>query len=202
MKNMLLVLLVCVCVSDVAAQDCEIPATYLNQVTVTEGDLWIGFASDKTTYALTDTAHFYLVVKNIGTEQYYVNWLVDPPNAIHVLPLGCTEVGSSGCTICDRIYSWPWILYYYSSGVNLAPGECRVFLGGYEAVWPISKFEPIPAPGDYTIVGGLYKPSVVSDDPCGELIAPTTGALLTVTLVNTVSAEPESWGVIKSLFDE
>jgi hypothetical protein len=62
-----------------AADPCDIPPGFTNQVLVLESDtLSVGFATERQVYSPLDTVNFYLVVKNIGLHEFYINWGIDP----------------------------------------------------------------------------------------------------------------------------
>jgi len=181
------------------AQDCAIPPSYANQASVvTPNDLWVGFATDKYAYTLTDTVRFYLIVKNNGTEVFYINWHIDPQDGIFVLPAGCTEPYQPGCfSWDDQIFTWPWIIYGYSDGTRLNPGECRIWKSAY---WSISTYRDAPPPGQYNVLGGMLKGPYASGTPYGQFVVPDGGVLLQIVIESEVGAENETWGSIKALF--
>ena len=187
--------------SGAMAQDCTIPPSYANQASVvTPNDLWVGFATDRHVYALNDTVRFYLVVKNNGTATFYINWHIDPQDGIFVLPAGCTDLYQPGCfSWDDQIFSWPWIIYAYSDGTLLNPGECRVWKSAF---WSISTYRGnVPSPGTYNVLGGMYKPPYASGTPYGQFVVPDGGVLLQIRIESEISVDSATWGSIKALFE-
>lgn len=184
------------------AQDCSIPPAYLNQASVvTSNNLWVGFATDKHNYMLGDTARFYLVVKNIGTETFDIWWGTDPMDGVFVLPEGCTDINQPGCIPEEDypVFSWPWVIYMYSDGTTLLPGQCRVW---HDAYWPIATWQGGAEPGTYSVLGGMYKPPYFSIHPHGEFVVPPGGVLLSLTILDPTATRSATWGAIKGFYRE
>jgi hypothetical protein len=181
-----------------AVNACDIPLNFTNQVTIVESDMWIGFATDKHDYSFSDTVQFYLVVKNIGTELFYINWGIDPQDGLFVLPLGCTSVQQVGCFDHAAFY-YPGILYYYSAGTTLNPGECRI----WTEMWDIDRSQT-PESGTYTILGGMFEATPATEE-LGQFVVPVGGAQLTVTIGGVATGVRDethsTWGMIKALYE-
>lgn len=156
----------------------------------------IGFATDLEVYPPFGYAQFYLVIENTGTETFYLNWGIDPQNGFFVLPDTCTSVNQPGCYDV-KLYYYPTILYYYSDGTTLEPGECRV----WTETWDILNWGGAPPPlGDYTVLGGMFEPDVTPPYGVGEFVLPVGGAPLTITIDWAIPVDEKTWGQVKTLY--
>jgi hypothetical protein len=182
--------------SAAAGQTCDIPESYANQVVVVESDtLVVGFATDKHVYSPSDTASFYLVVTNAGSDEFFINWSMDPQNAVFVHPTTCDSVYRPDC-YASSIFYYPTFIYFMSSGTRLQPGECRV----WEVSWDIDDWdEEPPADGIYNVFGGMFRPfyDIAPDE---GFQVPRGGARLTIQIDSAVPVELGSWGRIKALY--
>jgi len=180
-----------------AAQTCDIPEGFTNQVVVVESDtLVVGFATDRQVYSHADTVNFYLVVQNTGSDECYINWSIDPQNAVFVLPTSCDSVYTPDCYTSASVFFYPQAVYFYSSGTTLQPGECRVWQNSWEiATWG----DGPPADGIYNVFGGMFYP-IYGIFPDEGFRVPRGGAALTIEIDSTVPVEEGSWGRIKVLY--
>ena len=181
-----------------SADTCDIPPQFVNKVTVVLDTLSVGFATNKELYSPTETVEFYLVVKNIGTQTFHLNWGVDPQDGFFVLPDTCPLVDWPGC-LDDPVFYFPQVIYFYSPGTTLAPGECRVWTES----WDIPKENPVPPPdGIYNAFGGMCKVSF-TNRITAEYVVPADGAMLNLTIDSTVTGIPDhtgTWGRVKALY--
>jgi hypothetical protein len=179
------------------AQTCDIPEGYTNQVIVVESDtLVVGFATDKEVYSNLDTVNFYLVVQNVGSDECFINWSMDPQNAVFVLPTSCDSVYAPDCYTGASVFYYPTIIYFMSSGTRLQPGECRV----WENTWDIDVWdEGAPPDAIYNVFGGMFHP-IYGMFPDEGFRVPRGGARLTITIDSTVPVEQGSWGRIKAMY--
>lgn len=180
------------CSSSTGCTECDLPSGYTNYATATEGDITVTFASDKTSYNVGETVHFYLIVKNNGASQWYLNWGVDPQDGIFALPPPCTSIAPIATCFDNAVFVHPGIVYYYSAGTTLDPGYCRV----WQRDWDTNVF-PADA-GTYNVLGGLFETSL--DANVGAFVVPSGGLLLNVTIESGVAAEARSWGAVKTLY--
>jgi len=180
------------CSSSTGCTECNMPSTYTNVAVVTEGDITVTFASDKASYNTGETVQFYLIVKNDGASQWYLNWLIDPQDGIFVMPPTCTSIEPVADCFENAVFVHPGIIYFYSAGTTLDPGKCRV----WERQWDTNLFPT--APGMYHVLGGMFEQTL--DATVGHFVMPTGGALLNVTIEGAVGAESASWGAVKTVY--
>ena len=177
-----------------AAGPCDVPITYTNVVTVQESDMLVSFAADKDVYGPFETVQFYLVVKNVGTETFYMNWDIDPQNGVFVLPDECDSVNQPGCYTAAAFY-YPTVLYYYSAGTTLNPGECRIWTNS----WDIGTWGGGPPPvGNYNVLGGMFQADPLA--PPGEFVLPVGGAVLNVAIDYAIPVSHSTWGHVKTMY--
>jgi hypothetical protein len=139
-------------------------------------------------------AEFYLVVENIGTETFSMNWGIDPQNGFFVMPDTCTSINQPGCYTA-ALYYYPTTIYFYSDGTTLEPGECRV----WTETWDILNWGGGPPPlGNYNVLGGMFQADPYS--PPGEFVLPVGGAPLTITIDWAIPANEATWGQVKTLY--
>jgi len=183
--------------SSAMAQTCDVPEEYENQVVVVESDtLVVGFATDKEVYSQLHTVYFYLVVQNIGSDECYMNWSIDPQNAVFVLPTDCDSVYKPDCYVSASVFFYPDYVYFASSGTTLQPGECRI----WENEWDIDVWGEGPPPdGIYKVFGGMFHP-IYEMFPDEGFRVPRGGARLTIEIDSTVPVERGTWGRIKSMY--
>jgi len=194
MKKLLLIFVILVWAVPAAAGPCDIPIGYANVVVVEEADMLISFATDKDIYGPYETALFYLVVENIGTETFYMNWNIDPQDGVFVLPDSCTSVNQTGCYAAAAFYH-PTILYYYSAGTTLEPGECRI----WTRTWDIGTWGGGPPPvGNYRVLGGMFEADPVT--PPGNFVLPAGGATLSIAIDYAIPTNASTWGQVKSMY--
>jgi hypothetical protein len=179
------------------AQTCDIPDGYANQVLVVESDtLLVGFATDQEVYSPFDTVNFYLVVQNIGSNEFYINWNIDPQNGIFVLPTSCDSVYTPDCYVSAAAFFFPEAVYFMSAGTRLQPGECRV----WQNSWDIATWGDGPPPdGTYNVFGGMFHP-IYDIFPDEGFRVPRGGARLTIQIDSTIPVERGSWGQVKAMY--
>jgi hypothetical protein len=194
MKHLLTLFFILVSSTAFAQDPCDIPDTYTNQVTVVENDLRVGFATDKASYIPSEVVQFYLVVENVGSQTFSINWGIDPQDGVFVLPTSCTALAYPGCFVDEAVYYQPTVIYYYSAGTTLEPGECRI----WTHVWDPAVYGAHPA-GTYNVLGGMYEAMPLS--PPGAFRVPTGGVLLSLTIESAIPTKNRTWGEIKVLYD-
>lgn len=194
MKLLIVVLILSMLAAPAVAGPCDVPAQYANVVTVEESNMSISFATDKALYGPLETVQFYLVVENIGTETFYMNWSIDPQNGIFVLPNSCLSVNQAGCYDAAAFY-YPTIIYFFSAGTTLEPGECRVWTNS----WDIANWGGGPPPiGTYNVFGGMFQADV--DTPPGNFVLPAEGVMLNLVIDYAIPANDGTWGQVKTLY--
>ena len=175
--------------SGVMAQ-CELPANFSNFDVVYEGDLRVTFATDKPLYVPGETVQFYFIVENVGSTTFSINWGIDPQDGIFVMPLSCTSLNQACYE--DAVFYHPGIVYFYSSGTTLDPGECRIWARSWDT-------NQIPAaPGTYNVLAGMCQPTY--DANVVFFHVPTTGILLNLTIDGAVPTDGDTWGKVKALY--
>ncbi len=173
-----------------AMAQCELPTGFANSAVVNEGDLNVTFATDKVVYAAGETVQFYFIVENVGASTFSINWNIDPQDAIFVMPLSCTSLNQT--CYDNAVFIHPPIVYFYSAGTTLAPGECRIWARAWDtAVIPA-------AAGTYNVLGGMFEPTF--DPAIGIFHVPSAGILLNLTIEGTVPVEGGTWGKIKAIY--
>jgi len=185
------VLLLVLLASHAMAQ-CELPAEFSNFAVVTEGDLEVTLATDRLTYTPGDIVSFYLIVHNLGTSVFSINWGIDPQDGIFVMPDTCTAVDQGDC-FDNNVFYHPQVVYFYSPGTTLDPGECRI----WEREWDTGTQSPDD--GTYNVLGGMIEPCFCPT--IGAFHVPTSGVLLQLTIGGTVPADETTWGGIKALYE-
>ncbi|MDI6809053.1 MAG: hypothetical protein QME66_08755 [Candidatus Eisenbacteria bacterium] len=175
-----------------AVAQCELPAGFSNSAVVTEGDLEVTFATDRLTYAPGDIVSFCLIVHNLGTSVFSINWGIDPQDGIFVMPDTCTAVDQGRC-FGGNVFHHPGIVYFYSAGTTLGPGECRA----WERTWDtgIQSAEY----GTYNVLGGMFEACFCQT--VGTFHVLTGGVLLRRIIEGSVSAGESTWGKIKALYE-
>jgi len=172
---------------------CSVPPGYMNNTSRTEGDLKFTFAMDEFVYSESDTIRFHYIVENIGQDTFYVNWGIDPMYAFFIYPDSCFTLDQPGC-FDEAIYYYPQIVYYYSEGIHLLPGECKVF----SESWDQSKNTDVtPGPGSYRVFGGLWKPDPGPSWPGSFQLQ--SELALEIVIEDPIETDVQSWGRIKSL---
>lgn len=195
MKKLLAVITGIFLAAPAVAGPCDVPVTYANVAVVEEAGMLISFATDKDVYGPFETVQFYLVVKNIGTETFYMNWSIDPQNGIFVLPNQCNSVNQPGCYASAEFYH-PTVLYYYSAGTTLEPGACRVWTNS----WNVATWGGGPPPvGSYNVLGGMFQADPVT--PPGQFVLPTGGVKVTIAIDYAIPVGYGTWGHVKSMYN-
>jgi len=179
----------------VSAQPCDVPAGYANVAYVQEGDIRVGFATDKLTYKPGEPIHYYLVVQNLGAAQWSVNWGVDPQNVFFVTEDSYNSIDDPGFWD-NAAYIYPSVIYYFSVGTTLDPGQCRIW--DETTLYPIEY--PTPANGQYHVFGGMASVTF-TDVATIAWEMPSTGIMLTINVDSSVAAEETTWGRIKALYE-
>ena len=169
---------------------CDLPTGFTNFDVAYENDLKITFATDKMSYATGETVQFYFIVQNLGTSIFSINWGSDPQDGIFVLPVSCTSLTQT--CFENSPFHHPEIVYYFSGGTTLDPGECRI----WERSWDTSIYPATPA--TYNVLGGMWQP--MYDDNVGLFHVPTTPILLTIAIDSSIPTEKSTWGQIKELY--
>jgi hypothetical protein len=187
-------LFLAVVVQTASAQDCDLPANYTNRVTVMEGDMRVAYATDRSLYAPTEVVSFYLVVQNLGTTPFYVNWGIDPQDGHFILrpPFESLEECCTTNELLEQNALWyhPDFVYFYSQGTTLSPGQCRVWQRSIDLDWVT------PVPETYTVLGGMFHSQLFY----GDFVVPTGGARLHITIDNPIPTEDTTWGRVKALY--
>ncbi len=180
-----------------AADTCDIPDGYANRVLVVESDtLLVGFATEREVYSPLETVNFYLVVQNTGSAECFINWSIDPQNAIFVLPTSCDSVYTPDCYTSASVFFYPEAVYFYSDGTRLQPGECRVWQNSWDIdVWG----DGPPADGTYNVFGGMFHP-IYDIFPDEGFRVPRGGARLTIQIDSSVPVVEKSWGEMKAFY--
>jgi hypothetical protein len=193
MRSFVLVLMMVVSSPVAAAHVCDIPPDITNYVYVVESDtLLVGFGTDRYVYSPFDTLYSYLVVQNLGSEQFYANWGCDPQTRIRVLGGVCDSLAQPGCSI---VYpGFPQFYFFVSKGTRLQSGECRV----WRESWKMSCCSGPLSAGCYTVFGGMFNGCSTSL-PYGFLV-PVGGAQVTIEISSSSPVMRTSWGRIKALY--
>jgi hypothetical protein len=198
MKILLYLVISIFSASTALAGTCDIPPQFANKVTVVLDTLSVSFATNKELYSSTETVQFYLVVTNIGEQTFHLNWGSDPQDGFFVLPDTCPGVDWPGC-LDDPVFIFPQVIFYFSTGTTLEPGECRVWTES----WDISVDNPVPPPdGTYNVFGGMCRVSFSSWIDA-EYIVPADGVMLNLKIESTVTGVPdytETWGRLKAIY--
>lgn len=175
------------------AQSCEIPESYANQVLVDDGTLRVRYATDKASYGLSEVVSLYLVVQNLGSTPFYENWGVDPQDGHLILRPPYESLADCCATDEERwantVGYYPEIIYFFSMGTTLQPGECRVWQRSID----LSHAEDVIA-GTYAVLGGMFR---AFDGP---FVVPTDGAKLHITLQAPLATRVSTWGNVKALY--
>ena len=173
-----------------AMAQCELPAGFANFGVVSDGDLNVTFATDKLLYGPGETVQFYFIVENVGPSTFFINWGIDPQDCFFIMPLSCTSVNQA-CYEAS-VFHHPGLVYFYSSGTTLDPGECRIWARSWD-----TNQEPAEA-GTYNVLGGMCEPTY--DSNVVFFHVPTSGILLNLTIDGTVPVGEGTWGQIKALY--
>jgi hypothetical protein len=188
LSGIILVIVLSLLVAPQAFAQCDIPAGFANTTSVYEGNFWIGFATDQSVYVPGDLVDFYLVVKNISATQQYFNFGVEPQVSFLVMPDTCESITHEWC-IDDALYTYPPVVYYYSSGTTLEPDECRVWTHTSSA----APFTESSIGHHFTVEGGLY-------DPYAGDFWGLGGLTLDVSVDTAIATEATSWGIVKARY--
>jgi hypothetical protein len=202
-KPIVLTTIALVCgASPTAAEDCLTPPGYANHVVVEDGDLRIRYATDRFSYGPADNVSFHLVVENIGATTVSINWGIDPQDGHFILRPPFDSLEDCCSTDADLeanvLFYLPNVLYFFSAGTTLAPGQCRVWQRTIDLEWATNV-----VPGTYAVLGGMLQ-LVASAIPGAsynmDFIAPSGGAKLTIDITGPVPTAATTWGRVKSLY--
>ncbi len=185
-----------------AAQDCEIPPAYGNQVVVEEGGLRIRYATDGKSYGAADDVLLYLVVENVGATTFSINWGIDPQDGHFILKPGF-ETFEECCSEdfdANVLIYLPSLVHFFSPGTTLDPGECRAWLRTIPLAWVTEGGAPPPAPGRYAVLGGMFRMAADFSPQNSEFIAPRDGAKLYIEITGPTPTAVTTWGAIKALY--
>lgn len=183
------------------AQSCEVPEGYVNQVIVDDGTMRVRYATDKASYGPTDDVHLYLVVQNLGETAFYLNDGTDPQDGHFILrppfetwETCCVPFANRESTV---LLYHPSVLYFFSMGTTLQPGQCRV----WEQTLPL-EWATDGVPGTYAVLGGMLHHAwdVSSNTYEPELVVPAGGAELHIQITGPVAVENHTWGHVKALY--
>ena len=174
-----------------SSAQCDLPADYSNFAIVTEGDLQVTFATDKRTYRPGDVVRFHLIVQNLGTATFYINWGTDPQDGIFVMADSCEAVDQGDC-FANSVFHHPFLVFFFSGGTRLDPDKCRIS----ERTWNTAS---LSTPGGiFSVLGGMFEP--YAGLTSGEFRVPTSGVRLQLTIDGRVPTEHTTWSRIKALY--
>lgn len=188
--TLIVAIVIAVCFTDSWAQ-CSLDDDMINTVAIPDGDLDVLFGSTHSIVHPGDQVGFQLIVTNVSQDPVDLWWPVHDPEVLYIQP---AAVSNPIDLEFPPIYHEPEILYFYSGGLTLAPGECLT----HEFSW-----DTIAAPceaGAYRAWSGLVAWLYDVNPPTWEWITPAGGATLNLEMTGEVAVESVSISRIKGLF--
>ena len=181
------------------ADPCNIPASYANYASRTEGDIKYTFAMDRPTYVLgSDLLYFHYIVENLGTGP--VTFIIGqtPMRAFVIYPDTCLSLDQLGCL--DAAVQFDPTMVFYGGGLfTLNPGECKVFSRSWNQGPECMDCEL--RTGSFHVFGGLWEVMPVGWP--GHWFGPSD-LMLNIEIVDTPTGisetETTTWGAIKSIY--
>lgn len=183
-------IVIVLCFTDSSAQ-CSLDEEMINTVAIPDGNLEVLFGSTHSAVQPGDQVGFQLIVTNVGQDPVELWWPVHDPDVLYIQPAAVTNPISPES---PPVYHEPTILYFYSGGVTLAPGECLI----HDFSWDTAA-HPCEV-GAYRAWSGLVAWLYDVTPPTWEWITPAGGATLDLEMTDDVAAESVSISTIKGLF--
>lgn len=193
MRRAVCVLIMSLSGSAVAAQDCEIPPSYVNRATVLVSDtVLVSIATDESVYLPLDTVRVYFQIENVGEHEFIFEAPCYPWTTAFILPGDCDSLGQPNC---DALPMPPVPGLCPAMPLRIEPGECY----NWEKSLDMSCCGYTPPNGEYGVWGGLLIQCHSGVSPCG-IVFPTGGIRVMMEIDSSLALRQASWGRVKSLY--
>jgi hypothetical protein len=193
MRRAIWVLIMSLSGSAAAAQDCDIPPSYVNRATVLVSDtLLVSIATDKNVYSPLDTVRVYFQIVNVGEHEFIFETICYPSTSAFILPADCDSLGQPDCEALPMELE---VAFCPAPPLGVGPGECY----NRERSLELSCCGYTPPNGGYGVWSGLFVPCFSGVSPCG-IVFPSGGIRVTMEIDSSVPLRQWSWGRIKTLY--
>lgn len=193
MRHAIWMLIMSLSGSAVAAQDCEIPPSYINRASVLVSDtLLVSIATDRNVYSPLDTVQIHFQIENVGEHEFVFEAMCYPWTSALILPGDCDSLGQPDC---EALPMEPGSGFCPAMPLRIEPGECY----NWEKSLDMGCCGYTPPNGEYGVWGGLFTPCFLGVSPCG-IVFPPGGIRVTMEIDSSLRMSQMSWGRVKALY--